>query len=46
MFRGKVDGEITREEKKKQKAGFGFDPIFKPVNSDRTFAEMDVFEKE
>ncbi|MEM2987956.1 MAG: non-canonical purine NTP pyrophosphatase, partial [Candidatus Bathyarchaeia archaeon] len=25
--------------------GFGFDPIFKPVNSQKTFAEMSIGEK-
>lgn len=45
-FSGKVDGEITREERRrKDKASFGFDPIFKPENSTKTFAEMRITEK-
>ncbi|MEM3442723.1 MAG: XTP/dITP diphosphatase [Candidatus Bathyarchaeia archaeon] len=45
-FSGKVDGEITQEERRrKDKASFGFDPIFKPENSTKTFAEMSITEK-
>jgi len=44
-FRGEVVGEITKKEKKRNQSGFGFDPIFKPVHSNRTFAEMGVAEK-
>jgi XTP/dITP diphosphohydrolase len=45
-FRGEVTGEITKEERRKRKnSGFGFDPIFKPMNSDKTFAEMTMAEK-
>ena len=45
-FGGEVAGEIVEEEKRKDReSGFGFDPIFKPVNSARTFAEMDTAEK-
>lgn len=45
-FKGEVAGEITREERKgKDKAGFGFDPIFKPTGSNKTFAEMTIDEK-
>lgn len=45
-FKGEAIGEITREERKgKHKSGFGFDPIFKPANSNNTFAEMSVAEK-
>ena len=45
-FDGEVAGEIVEEEKRKDReSGFGFDPIFKPVNSARTFAEMDTAEK-
>jgi len=43
-FKGEILGEITREVRKGS-SGFGFDPIFKPVNSDKTFAEMSVTEK-
>jgi len=46
FFKGEVIGEITKEERKRGcKSGFGFDPIFKPANSDRTFAEMSVSAK-
>jgi XTP/dITP diphosphohydrolase len=45
-FEGTVTGEIVRRERKAtNKMGFGFDPIFKPDNSDRTFAQMNVVEK-
>jgi len=45
-FKGEVAGEITLEERKgKDKAGFGFDPIFQPTSSDKTFAEMTIDEK-
>lgn len=45
-FLGRIDGEITAEEKKSDnKSGFGFDPIFKPSGSHRTFAEMSIPEK-
>ena len=45
-FGGEVAGEIVEEERRKDReSGFGFDPIFKPVNSARTFAEMDTAEK-
>jgi XTP/dITP diphosphohydrolase len=42
-FEGIVDGEITTE--KSGAKGFGYDPIFKPENSNKTFAEMDLTEK-
>jgi XTP/dITP diphosphohydrolase len=45
-FEGMVRGEIVHKERKaSNKMGFGFDPIFKPDNSDKTFAQMDVVEK-
>lgn len=43
-FRGEVAGEIT-EEVRAGSPGFGFDPIFKPERSNKTFAEMDIREK-
>jgi len=43
-FQGEIIGEITKREID-NKCGFGFDPIFKPFDSDRTFAEMNVLEK-
>jgi XTP/dITP diphosphohydrolase len=42
-FEGIVKGEITTE--KSGAKGFGYDPIFKPENSEKTFAEMDLTEK-
>lgn len=45
-FYGEVKGEITLAERKQQgKSGFGFDPIFQPQESDKTFAEMAIEEK-
>jgi len=45
-FKGETFGEITEEERKgKRESGFGFDPIFKPVESNKTFAEMTIMEK-
>jgi len=45
-FMGEAVGEIIKEERRgDNKFGFGFDPIFKPADSDKTFAEMSVAEK-
>ena len=45
-FHGEVQGEITITEPKDEgKSGFGFDPIFRPVGSIKTFAEMTIEEK-
>ncbi|MCM1109866.1 MAG: RdgB/HAM1 family non-canonical purine NTP pyrophosphatase [Clostridium sp.] len=38
-FEGRVDGEITRQPR--GDSGFGYDPVFRPENSELTFAEMD-----
>ena len=43
-FKGEVIGEITTKMRKGN-SGFGFDPVFKPTNSDKTFSEMDITEK-
>jgi XTP/dITP diphosphohydrolase len=43
-FKGEVIGEITTEIRRGI-SSFGFDPIFKPKNSDKTFSEMDISEK-
>jgi len=43
-FKGEVLGEIT-EKVRQGNSGFGFDPIFKPINSQKTFAEMTLTEK-
>jgi XTP/dITP diphosphohydrolase len=45
-FEGESHGEITLAERKEQgKSGFGFDPIFQPDGSAKTFAEMTIEEK-
>ena len=45
-FGGESKGEITLAERKEQgKSGFGFDPIFQPEGSAKTFAEMTIEEK-
>ncbi len=43
VFVGEVRGLIVTEPR--GRGGFGFDPIFVPLGSERTFAEMDVDEK-
>jgi XTP/dITP diphosphohydrolase len=45
-FKGETDGELVRSERwGSGKAGFGFDPIFVPLGSKKTFAEMEIDEK-
>jgi XTP/dITP diphosphohydrolase len=45
-FLGKATGEITTQERLTgSKAAFGFDPIFQPTGSKKTFAEMTIDEK-
>jgi len=43
FFEGVCEGQIITE--KKGGAGFGYDPIFVPTGSDKTFAEMSMDEK-
>ncbi|MDB5257262.1 MAG: non-canonical purine pyrophosphatase, rdgB/HAM1 family [Chitinophagaceae bacterium] len=43
LFEGRVDGNIIGE--KRGNMGFGYDPIFVPEGSDKTFAEMSHEEK-
>lgn len=43
QFEGIVDGEITVERSGAD--GFGYDPIFKPLGYQQTFAEMNMNEK-
>ena len=42
-FEGLCDGEITKE--KKGTGGFGYDPIFKPLEDKLTFAELSIERK-
>jgi XTP/dITP diphosphohydrolase len=45
-FKGEVAGEIAREERRGEgDSGFGFDPVFKPTGSNKTFVEMSIDEK-
>jgi XTP/dITP diphosphohydrolase len=45
-FEGASNGKITTAERTEQgKSGFGFDPIFQPNGSTKTFAEMTIEEK-
>ncbi len=43
FFEGRVDGELLTEES--GKAGFGYDPIFRPNGFKETFAEMSMEQK-
>jgi XTP/dITP diphosphohydrolase len=43
QFEGIVEGEITRE--KRGSFGFGYDPVFLPAGSSKTFAAMTLAEK-
>lgn len=43
QFEGSVEGEIVTDEIGTE--GFGYDPIFKPIGSTLTFAEMTLEEK-
>lgn len=43
LFEGVVEGTILKE--KRGEKGFGYDPIFLPHGSDRSFAEMELAEK-
>ena len=43
LFEGIVNGEILKE--KKGDSGFGYDPIFMPGGFDKSFAEMEMAEK-
>jgi XTP/dITP diphosphohydrolase len=42
-FEGICDGQIIDEKRGRQ--GFGYDPVFIPTGSTKTFAEMDMNEK-
>ena len=43
LFEGIVEGTIIDERRGNE--GFGYDPVFIPSGKDRTFAEMDLSEK-
>ncbi len=43
LFEGRVEGEILAETR--GNTGFGYDPIFRPLESARSFAEMSADEK-
>lgn len=43
-FEGECKGFITREQR--GQGGFGYDTIFKPLGSNKTFAEMPLAEKQ
>jgi len=43
LFTGICEGIILKEKKGEQ--GFGYDPVFQPNNSNKSFAEMDLSEK-
>ncbi len=46
LFEGQAEGEITLTERKGNgNSGFGFDPIFQPLESKKAFAEMTIEEK-
>jgi XTP/dITP diphosphohydrolase len=45
-FEGEATGRISYDEIwGNLKTGFGFDPIFQPMGSEKTFAEMTIEEK-
>ncbi|MCY4562718.1 MAG: RdgB/HAM1 family non-canonical purine NTP pyrophosphatase [Flavobacteriaceae bacterium] len=43
FFIGKIEGEISRQIQ--GRCGFGYDSIFKPIHSDKTFGQMTLEEK-
>lgn len=43
QFEGEIKGNITMEAR--GSSGFGYDPVFQPQDSTRTFAEMTLHEK-
>jgi XTP/dITP diphosphohydrolase len=46
IFEGKAEGQITETERRTTgRVAFGFDPIFQPMGSHKTFAEMTIEEK-
>ena len=45
FFDGEAKGKITQTQRTGSRSAFGFDPIFQPEGSDKTFAEMSIEEK-
>jgi len=46
VFEGEAEGELTvNEQRGSDKSGFGFDPVFRPSGSIKTFAQMSLEEK-
>lgn len=43
LFEGVINGTITKERHGTE--GFGYDPVFRPDGSEKTFAEMTIEEK-
>jgi XTP/dITP diphosphohydrolase len=44
-FEGQASGTITTAERVTDQSAFGFDPIFQPTGTGKTFAEMGIKEK-
>jgi XTP/dITP diphosphohydrolase len=44
-FEGEAVGKITQTQRSGDRKAFGFDPVFQPDGSERTFAEMTLEEK-
>ena len=40
LFEGRVDGQISEERRGTE--GFGYDPIFSPEDTGKTFAELGI----
>ena len=40
LFEGRVDGQISEERRGTE--GFGYDPVFSPEDTGKTFAELGV----
>jgi XTP/dITP diphosphohydrolase len=44
-FEGDAAGKITHTQRRSGRSAFGFDPIFQPEGTEKTFAEMTLEEK-
>ena len=40
LFEGRVDGQISEERRGTE--GFGYDPVFSPEDTGKTFAELGI----